>query len=161
MPPLPSELLARACRTFLTHAYPSGEETVPVTRRPYLHVAADQPIETLLAPPLSQPLPATRGGKHGFSIRLGSAGYPHLKLQITDCDGRGTWVVTVDTHDALVVPPDHPDAPRLAELQAANRCLKEQIESAWEAEGLLTFNGLLRRDLADNGAGPLPPRPIR
>jgi hypothetical protein len=37
------------------------------------------------------------------------------------------------------------------ELQTANRRLKEQIESAWEEAGLLTFNGLLRRELARKG----------
>jgi hypothetical protein len=33
-------------------------------------------------------------------------------------------------------------------LQVANRKLKEQIERAWEAAGIMTFNGLLRRELA-------------
>jgi hypothetical protein len=32
-------------------------------------------------------------------------------------------------------------------LQAINRELKEKIEHAWEADGLLTFNALLRREL--------------
>ena len=43
---------------------------------------------------------------------------------------------------------NHPDAACWKKLQTANRQLKEQIEHAWEAEGLLTFNGLLRQELA-------------
>jgi len=33
------------------------------------------------------------------------------------------------------------------EMQLANVTLKEKIEASWEEAGLLTFNGLLRRDL--------------
>jgi hypothetical protein len=144
----PADLLARACRTFLQLAYPGGEQTIPATRRPYLHLQADQPLEPLLAPPVCEALLAPDGGVRGHAFRLGCATYPHLKLQATNCDGQGTWVFTVDTHDTLKLAPDHPDAPKIAELQAANRRLKQQIESAWDADGLLTFNGLLRRELS-------------
>ena len=58
----------------------------------------------------------------------------------------------VDTHDAfsktaVYPPPDHPDAAAWAKLQTTNRQLKEAIERAFEAAGLLTFNALLRGDL--------------
>jgi hypothetical protein len=41
----------------------------------------------------------------------------------------------------------------LAQLQVRNRDPKEQIERAWDAEGLLTFHGWLRLGL-DQGCGP-------
>ena len=48
----------------------------------------------------------------------------------------------------LRLPPGSPDTEGLAVLQAANRRLKEEIERAWEADGLLTLNALLRRAVA-------------
>jgi hypothetical protein len=148
MHPLPADLLARACRCFLTLSYPGGEDMVPATRRPYLHIRADQPLEPLLTPPVCELLPAVEGRARGYAFRLGSARYPHLKLQATDCDQHGTWVFSVDTHDIIRLPPDHPDAAPLAQLQTLNQALKQQIEAAWEADGLLTFNALLRRELS-------------
>jgi hypothetical protein len=61
--------------------------------------------------------------------------------------GEQDLVFSVDTHDQIRVDPKHPDALAWAELQNANRKLKEKIERAWEAAGLLTFNALLRREL--------------
>lgn len=82
----------------------------------------------------------------GYSFRLGCTHYPHLKLQVVNTDD-GSLVFSVDTHDAVQLQPDHPDWPRWRQLQTANRELKTRIERAWDAEGLLTFNGLLRREL--------------
>ena len=82
----------------------------------------------------------------GYSFRLGCAHYPHLKLQAVTAED-GSLVFTVDTHDAVQLADEHPDLPRWRQLQTANRELKTRIERAWEADGLLTFNGLLRREL--------------
>jgi hypothetical protein len=81
---------------------------------------------------------------------LGCAHYPHLKLQVVTADD-GSLVFSVDTHDAVQLVADHPDWPRWRQLQTANRDLKVRIERSWEAEGLLTFNGLLRRELERTG----------
>lgn len=139
-------LLGQACRTFLQRAYPAGEHTIPPAKRALLAPDPTGPLEPLLAPPLCQPVMAPGGGLRGYAFRLGSAVYPHLKLQVVACDDI-PCVFSVDTHDALLVAPDDPDAARWNSLRAANRRLKEEIESAWEAEGLWTFNGLLRREL--------------
>jgi hypothetical protein len=139
-------LLDRACRIFLQLAYPGGEHTIPPPRRDFLRLAPDQPLERVLVPPLCQALPAPGGGSRGYALRLGSANHPHLKLQAVRHDDT-TWLFAVDTHDAIPLEPDHPDAARWAQLRTANRRLKEQIERAWEAAGLLTFNGLLRQEL--------------
>jgi hypothetical protein len=144
MTDLPVALLGRACRTFLTLSYPGGTDAIPAVKRPYLDIAPGQALGPLLAPPVCQVLPTPDGGVRGYAFRLGSSTYPHLKLQAVRCEG-GIWVFAVDTHDAVRLPPGNPEAEGLARLQAANRCLKEQVERAWEAEGLLTLNALLRR----------------
>jgi hypothetical protein len=149
---LTTDLLSRACRIFLSLAYPGGESTIPSAKQVFFHLGADQDLEAVLVPPVCQPIPLADGRVRGYAIRLGSAGYPHLKLQIVDCNQRGIWVFMVDTHDAIRLGPNHADARRLAQLQAANRQLKEQIERAWDAAGLLTFNGLLRRELDHTSA---------
>ena len=147
----PSPLLERACRTFLHCAYPDGEQTIPAPHDRFLHLEPDKPIEALVAPPLGQVLRTPQGGLRGYAFRLGCAHFPHLKLQVLFLEGR--CLFAVDTHDGIALEPSHPDAARWQELQTANRRLKEQIEHAWEAEGLLTFHGLLREQL-QGPAGP-------
>lgn len=137
--------LERACRTFLHCAYPDGEPTIPAPRRRFLVVQPDEPLESLFAPPVGQTLRTAEGGFRGYALRLGCAHFPHLKLQVINVNGR--CLFAVDTHDAIQLDPSNPDAPRWRQIQTANRQLKEQIERAWEAEGLLTFNGLLREQV--------------
>jgi hypothetical protein len=145
---LTTTLLGRASRTFLTLAYPGGLSSIPPARRVFLDLASDQPLEPLLMPPLCEVLRTPQGRLRGYAFRLGSATYPHLKLQVIGQEAVGHCIFGVDTHDAICLSPNHPDTAGWAKLQSANRQLKEQIEHAWEAEGLLTFNGLLRRELA-------------
>ena len=52
---LTTALLSRACAIFLRYAYPGG--AVPATKRAYAPIAAEQPLEPLLAPPVAQVLP--------------------------------------------------------------------------------------------------------
>ncbi len=144
---LTTALLARASHTFLTLAYPSGPNTIPPARRAFLDLAPEQPFEPLLVPPLCEVLRTPQGGLRGYAFRLGSTTYPHLKLQVIS-QVNGAWIFAVDTHDAFHLDANHPDAAGWKKLQVANRQLKEQIERAWEADGLLTFNGLLRQELA-------------
>jgi hypothetical protein len=145
---LTTTLLGRASRTFLTLAYPGGPNAIPPPRRAFLDLSPDQPLEPLLVPPLCEILRTPQGGVRGYAFRLGSATYPHLKLQVVAHEQGDACIFIVDTHDAFHFGANHPDAAAWAKLQTANRQLKEQIERAWEAEGLLTFNGMLRRELA-------------
>src|SRR5277367_2807640 len=124
MTELPIALLGCACRIFLEQAYPGGNDTVPVSKRLYLNLAEDQPLEPLLRPPLCQTLGKPAEAARGYAWRLGSARYPHLKLQAVDCSGDGTWVFAVDTHDMLRLSPGDADAAGWAEIQASNRQLK-------------------------------------
>jgi hypothetical protein len=140
---LTTALLGKACRIFLALAYPEG--CLAPAKQAYFNVRPDQPLEPLLAPPLCQVLPAPQGGVRGYAFRLGCGTFPHMKLRVVDCGGN--LVFAVDTHDAMSLAPSHPDAGRWAEMQVANRRLKQEIERAWEQEGLKTFNELLRDGL--------------
>ncbi|HTU18602.1 MAG TPA: hypothetical protein VMG10_11125 [Gemmataceae bacterium] len=144
---LTTAVLKRACRIFLDRAYPEGRDTIPPPKCRFLDLDPDQPLELLLTLPLCQPLPRREGGLRGYALRLGCAGHPHLKMQIVEHEGVGC-VFSVDTHDGFCPSSSGPDAERWRELQAANRRLKEEIERAWEEAGLVTFNELLRRELA-------------
>ncbi|HWG48014.1 MAG TPA: hypothetical protein VN688_34945 [Gemmataceae bacterium] len=144
---LTTALLHRACRIFLERAYPEGSRTIPPPIRGYFDLRVDQPLEALLLPPLCQPLPVQEGALRGYVLRLGSALHPHLKLRIVD-HGDAGCVFAVDTHDAIFLDSSDPDATRWMRFQHGNRQLKEQIERAWEEAGLLTFNALLRHELA-------------
>jgi len=144
---LTTALLKLACQIFLDRAYPAGRDTIPPPKNRFLTLDVGQPLVTELMPPVCQPLPRREGGVRGYVLRLGSARHPHLKLQIVDHQDAGC-VFSVDTHDGFSLDSSHPDAARWLELQAANRRLKEEIERAWEEAGLLTFNGLLRRELS-------------
>jgi len=144
---LTTALLERACRLFLERAYPQGTDTIPPPKNSFFALNVAQSVESVLLPPVCQPIVRSDGSLRGYTLRLGSAAHPHVKLQIMDHDDAGC-VFSVDTHDGFSLDPPHPDAARWSEFQAANRRLKEQIERAWEEAGLLTFNALLRRELA-------------
>ncbi len=146
LPGLCPTLLGKACQIFLTLAYPEGEPSIPAGKRAYLRIPAEAGLELLLKAPVCQLLARPEGGIRGYAFRLGSCTFPHLKLQVVG-QGDGDLIFSVDTHDQVRVDPRHPDAFAWADLQAANRKLKEEIERAWEAAGLLTFNALLRREL--------------
>jgi hypothetical protein len=146
---LTTDLLGQACDIFLARAYPAG--AIPHAKRAYLQIAPDQPLEALLTPPVCEVLRKSGGELRGYALRLGSVHFPHLKLQVVECDQQ--CIFSVDTHDAIRLAPSHPEAARWAQLQAANRRLKDEIEREWDAAGLLTFNGLLRHELARQEEG--------
>lgn len=157
---LTTDQLSRACRIFLSLAYPGGPDAIPPKKRCYWDVSADQPLDTLLPPSPSaagicQVVKGERDCVRGYSFRLGSVVFPHLKLQVVDYNDGALQVFQVDTHDAFprhLIDPQHPDSERLIETQKANRQLKEQIERAWEQAGLWTFTSLLRLGLEDSPA---------
>ena len=159
MPPLPTSLVGRACRIFMDLAYPAGPSSIPVKRLVYYDFPADRPLIDFFPPAslsagIVQSIGGDDGEVHGYALRLGSAGFPHLKLRVQEVHHCGSkmWVFMVDTHDAFskenrVPPADHPDAAHWLALQDSNRRLKEGIEAAWVEQGLATCNSLLRQDL--------------
>jgi hypothetical protein len=156
MPLLSTPLLAHACRIFLDTAYPGGVSTIPEHKRAYAAIPPDEPVQRYLAPsPLAQGV-CQKVDEDCFTFRLGSPRYANLKMKVHCVAERGVCqcVFSVDTHDAFAkdhaqCPADHPDAAAWLELQTANRELKEKIETAWGAAGIMTHNGLLRAELVE------------
>jgi hypothetical protein len=154
MPLLSTPLLARACRIFLSTAY-ADRASIPERKRVYNEIRDEEPIENYLTPAPVASGVCQKLAEDCYTFRLGSKHYANLKLKV-QCVANGgvcQCVFAVDTHDSfskeLLQPPaDHPDAAAWLALQAANRALKEQIETAWDAAGILTHNGLLRDELA-------------
>jgi hypothetical protein len=164
--------LGQACRIFMALAYPEGLSSIPAQKRLYFDLPADQPVTAFLPPAacavgVGQELRGETGTPCGYDLRLGSAGFAHLKLrlQLVKLNSHSTWVYMVDTHDAFskesrVPPQNHPDAKQWLAMQNANRVLKEKIEAAFEQDGLATLNSLLREELREQAepARPLDPR---
>lgn len=157
MIPFDTPLLAVACRIFLEAAYGDGPRRLPPASARYADPLTEGPPEPWWeSDGVYQALP-----QGGFTLRLGSATYPHLKLRVQTMRTATAKlsVFAVDTHDSFsnhdIQPPaGHPEATAWQVLQETNRTLKERIEAAWEAAGLPTLNGLLRQALASRPAAP-------
>ena len=157
MPLLSTQLFARACRIFLESAYPDGASSIPAQKLVYGQMPDDAAVADYLTPAPRALGVCQKLGDDWYTFRLGSARYPNLKLKVQCVADGGVChcVFAVDTHDAYSAehaqpPPGHPDAAAWLELQAANRALKEKIETAWDAAGILTHAGLLRAELGDD-----------
>ena len=159
MADLTTPQLGQACRIFMDLAYPGGPASIPPKKKVYYAIDPARPISELLPPApdaagIAKELSTRKDGPRGYEFRLGSAHFPHLKLnvQLMEHHGGLVWVFAVDTHDAFSrtcaqPPPDHPDAAAWLALQDANRRLKDRIEDVLEQAGYRTFKSLLRDDL--------------
>jgi hypothetical protein len=152
------DILRQAVETYLGLAYPTGPPPEVVRRR--LEWPPDADAEALLThPPFER---AGKGGEAGaapiFALRLGNARYPHMKLQVQPWPNAAGFLLSVNTHDQiLAIDPNAADAPAFRELQAENQRLKEEIEMAWDREGLPTFLRYLREYIEGRaGSGPGP-----
>lgn len=88
-----------------------------------------------------------------YSLRLGNARYPHMKLVIERApDGRG-HLFRADTHDRHIRPrPGSAEAGPFQALLEFNQQTAEKIEAAWAEADLATFKTYLRDDLARRAA---------
>jgi hypothetical protein len=163
MPPFDTPMLGLACRIFLGAAYADGLGCVPAAVVRYADLPAEGTEGWCESDGVYHALP-----QGGFTLRLGSTAYPHLKLRVQKVDApQGSLsLYAVDTHDSFSsetsqAPVGHPDATAWQALQEANRALKEKIETAWEAAGLLTLNGLLRQALKSHSDTSESPTTVR
>jgi hypothetical protein len=80
-----------------------------------------------------------------YALRLGNAGYPHMKLQIQPWPNPAGFMLSVNTHDQVAgLDLGAADVEAFRNLQAENQRLKEAIEQAWDEAGLPTFLRYLR-----------------
>src|SRR5438132_933428 len=99
MQELTTALLAKACRIFMGLAYPDGPTSIPEKKRLYYEIPLDQPVAAFLPPAacalgLCQESRSESGMLCGYALRLGSSGFPHLKmrLQLVNLNNHPIWV---------------------------------------------------------------------
>src|SRR5687767_1740266 len=100
MSEIPADLLSRACRIFLEHAYPEAPIDLPAQMTPSWDIPADAQTAAYLTPsPQRRGLCQQMSGVHaGYRLRLGCAAFPHLKLtiQVVPSFGEDRWLFGVD-----------------------------------------------------------------
>jgi hypothetical protein len=154
LPQLRIDVLRRAVELYIAFAYEPGSLPEVVRRRLEWPAASD--VSSLLSH-----APFERVGKAGpdaqsvFALRLGTARYPHMKLQIQPWPNAAGFLLSVNTHDqVLSLDPHSADAPAFRSLQAENQRLKETIEQAWDQAGVPTFLRYLREYIESRGEDP-------
>jgi len=137
----------RAIAIYLELAYPPGGSV-----RPRIRAEDFEGCATLgeLFARFEKPAEGEGATAERYSLRLGNARYPFMKLVVWEYLVHSEFFFSVDTHDDLAITPDMPDYEAWIELRGANRELKERIESAWRAAGLPTHEDLreLMEDIA-------------
>jgi CheY-like chemotaxis protein len=128
----------RAVQVFLDHAWPAEQDA-----RPKLGLGALEDCSTLDEVFARFDRPAkgqTRSAR--YTLRLGNYRYPFMKLVVQEYLVNGEYFFSVDTHDDLCITPDMPDYEGWTGLRGYNRELKDEIENAWQREGLPTNEDL-------------------
>ncbi|WP_145268862.1 hypothetical protein [Tautonia plasticadhaerens] len=134
--------LERAIAIYMELAYPDSPPPEAVLRRLAWREA---PGPVPLGGPPFEPSASGPGQSATYSLRLGNASYPHMKLQVQPWPSPAGFLLSVNTHDQVAAPdPSSPDAEAFRALQAANQQVKTAIESAWERDGLPTFLAYLK-----------------
>lgn len=133
--------LRTASTTYLDHAYPKASLPESIARR-LLWREADV-ADLIGGPPFEK---SQRGDKPPiFALRLGNHVYPHMKLQIQPWPTARGFMLSVNTHDHLLLTYRSDDeAAEIAALRRENQRIKELIETGWENVGLPTFLSYLR-----------------
>jgi hypothetical protein len=154
------DTLRRAVDLYLAIAYAGGEVPEAVSRR--LAWAEGPDLAGLLSgPPFEVVTRAEPGVDPVFALRLGNVRYPHMKLQVQPWPSVGGYLLSVNTHDQILsLSAGARGSEAFRELQAENQRIKEEIELAWERNGLPTFLNYLRGFIAEQGGegeGPMGP----
>jgi len=128
----------RAIQVFLEQAWPAGQDARPKLGLDVLTGCStlDAVFAAFDRPSAGQTISAR------YTLRLGNHRYPFMKLVVQEYLVNGEYFFSVDTHDDLCITPDMPDYEGWVSLRRYNRELKEEIESAWHAEGLPTHEDL-------------------
>lgn len=147
------DVLRRAVDVYLKVAYPSGSLPEPTRRRSTWDDGLS-PRDLFMKPPFERAGRAPGGGSPIFALRLGNQRYPHMKLQFQPWNNPEGLMLSVNTHDQIAgLDLGVADVEAFKRLQAENQQLKEEVELAWEAEGLPTFLQFLRTYIQDRTEG--------
>jgi hypothetical protein len=146
---LPSaEEIRRAIEIYLAHAYPSGP---PAATQRLLPPASFDPARWLMGDCTERdPADAPLAGVRSFAMRLGNAGYPHMKLRLSRPPREQVFVLSVDSHDGFLrAASGSSDGRRLEALKRSNAGIAAAVQAAWDAAGLLTERAYLRRKIRE------------
>ena len=147
--PVPSPgQIHRSVEEYLAIAYPAGppESIGRLLPGDPLDVISWLMSDATQRDPADAPLEGVRS----FALRLGNAGYPHMKLRWSRPPGERVLVLSVDSHDAFLhAPPGSPDGEALESLKRDNARIAAAIHAAWDAADLPTERNYLRRKIRD------------
>lgn len=140
--------LREAVRLYLARAYPEGVPPAVVLER--LECLRQDDLMRALACACVEVEDGCEGPRGRFALRLGSLDYPHARLVLERCSGCEDYVFSVDTHDShflfgAEVSPE--TRQRFEAIQEKNRRFKADVERAWTAAGLPTFERFIRDGL--------------
>ena len=143
-----------AVRIYLEEAYGPGEPPPRVRQRlewpeggTLADIAAGDAFER--TPPDAAPADC-----RGIRLRLGNPRYPHMKLGIDRVPETGDWVLTVDSHDAMLTQAATPAEHEVVDaIIRANADIRTRIERRWTEAGLPTFERYVRDRLPGKKRG--------
>lgn len=140
---LDAERIARAVEVFAREAY--GDRGLPPERRHLHELRTCDTLEKMLS---VKGVERLRSGApqrpDGFAIRVGRPGYPPMKMTLLPYGDTQEFVVGVDTHDRVDLPPNAPDYDEFQKVRQFNQKLANAIERALEAAGLPTQASMLK-----------------
>jgi hypothetical protein len=141
---LPSALqITQAVRIYLEVAY--GGQCPPSIGR-LVPPDSFEPAQWLMQGTAQRdPADAPLEGVRSFSLRLGNASYPHMKLRLSRPPKDNVFLFSVDAHDAFLhAPPTSADHGTLEELKRRNSQMAATITAMWDEKGLPTERNYLR-----------------
>lgn len=146
--PTRSDVL-RAVEIYLSVAYP---DEPPSAVRARLETLRSMPDEELYDSAVLEHERVLRPSV--YKLRMGNPFYPHMRLIIERAPDGG-YLFRVDTHDRHCAPPTKSrDYASFCKLMERNQLVAQQIEAAWAAAGIRTFQGYLKGDLVRRGVQP-------
>jgi hypothetical protein len=137
-------LVQRAIDVYVKTAYPDGPpvavRSMLATERSWAGHLTDAPVFIK-----DDPKNTTK-----YSMRLGNASYPHMKLVIERApDEKQGFLFRADAHDAHCCPPaGTPEHDAFRQLMTKNQEVITAVEKAWAAAGVPTMKTYLQADLA-------------
>lgn len=135
--------ICQAVRIYLEVAY--GGQCPPSIQR-LVPPESLEPAQWLMGDAAQRdPADAPLEGVRSFSLRLGNANYPHMKLRLSRPPKDNVFLFSVDAHDAFLhAPPGSGDYGTLEELKRQNSRMTAAITALWDENGLPTERNYLR-----------------
>jgi CheY-like chemotaxis protein len=138
---IPASRVRLAVEIYLRLAYPGDARW----RAPAVELSGGETARELL--PRFEDECEESGGRRvcRYVLRLGNSRYPHMKLVLEETILSDEYAFSVDTHDNLKVSKGAPDYARWNAVREHNRHVAEDVERAWEEEGIPTVRDIKYR----------------